>query len=61
MLIESRKISPGAILPPIKKAGAGYLIITGPAEDQHDELNSLEGVDQFISDFALIDRNLFSL
>ena len=61
MLLELMRKSPGAIPHPIKKAGAGSLIVTGPAEDQHDELNSLKGVDQFISDFALIDRNLFSL
>ncbi len=44
-----------------KNAGAGYLIVTGPAEDQHDELDGLEGIDQFISDFTEIDRNLFSV
>lgn len=43
------------------RAGAGYTIVTGPADDRHYELNSLEGVDLFISDFAGIDRNLFSL
>ena len=43
-----------------RSAGAGYLIVTGPAEDQHDELDGLEGVSQFISDFAEIDRSLFS-
>ncbi|HAK46025.1 MAG TPA: hydrolase [Spirochaeta sp.] len=42
------------------RAGAGYIIVTGPAEDQHEELNNLEGIDLFISDFAGIDRNLFS-
>jgi HAD superfamily hydrolase (TIGR01509 family) len=44
-----------------KGAGAGCLIVTGPAEDQHDELNKLEGINSFISDFAEIDKNLFSL
>ncbi|MDC7225197.1 MAG: HAD family phosphatase [Spirochaetales bacterium] len=42
-----------------KNAGAGCLIITGPADDRHDELDQLEGVNQFISDFAEIDKSLF--
>jgi len=44
-----------------RDAGAGCLIVTGPAEDQSEELNKLEGIDLFISDFAEIDKNLFSL
>ena len=42
-----------------KKAGAGCIVLTGPAEDRHDQLNSTEGIDLFITDFAEIDRNLF--
>lgn len=44
-----------------KGAGAGCLIVTGPAEDQHNQLTEVEGINSFISDFAEIDRSLFSL
>ncbi len=41
------------------KAGAGYLIISGPAEHHHENFNSVPGISQYISDFSQIDRNLF--
>ncbi len=44
-----------------KGAGAGCLIVTGPAGDQHDDLKGLAGINLFISDFAEIDKSLFSL
>ncbi len=41
------------------KAGAGYLIISGPAEHHHDDFKMVTGISQFISDFSEINRELF--